>query len=132
MNLLTWCAAYCLFPRRTLVQQQSQLLECQVRSPRVQRAVEKYEARGWRFSEWENLVYDDELTQARRVGDRWTWVVPFDKPKSSLILEKFLEEYDKHAYDLIDFSEVMPRNDEVTRVRFSLGCFSVVLLKSLG
>jgi len=123
VNIVSWNRAYCLFPWRTLVEQRSQLLRHNFPDESHKGAMEKYIARGWKFSSWDEMVQDDEMVQERRIGDQWTWTVGLNEPKSFPHLEERLRKYGE------DIQRTVSDEDSVTRVRFTVGIFGIVLLR---
>ncbi|OJJ33750.1 hypothetical protein ASPWEDRAFT_542440 [Aspergillus wentii DTO 134E9] len=75
MNIITPDTAYCLYPKRTLLQRQMQIIARVNLTPSEQIAVQKYEARGWKRVMWSDRQRDAELVNIRYVGDQFTWTV---------------------------------------------------------
>jgi hypothetical protein len=72
MNFLTWHTAYCLFPRSTLLERSI----CLMRRSNFSEicSLQKYAGRGFRLLE---KYGSSELVECRRVGDRFTFGLPF-------------------------------------------------------
>lgn len=77
MNLITADAGYCLFPWRTVVLREMQVVTPQDLTAGEVEAIRKYEDRGWRCVPWYFMAKDREISSAREVGDRYTWTVWF-------------------------------------------------------
>jgi len=113
MNFITWNKAYCLFPRRT----------CRAEMQLIVRKLENYEkdavaklhGRGFSVVFWSDMPYDDEIAAARRVGDRYTWMVQLADP--------YLRDL-RSRHRVRDHTH----NISVENLRFSLGVFGVHFL----
>jgi hypothetical protein len=79
MNFFTWNKAYALFPLSTFTHRKGYLLK--EMNHHYARQMAKYLRRGWRTQE---LLWPEEVSpkhpvqQHRRVGDRYTWILPFN------------------------------------------------------
>jgi len=108
MNVITWNKAYSLFPRMTFLRRGM----CVLRRLRTLRTsgvrevdqLEKYERRGWTVME---LCDDNEVLNARHVGDRWSWTIEFGE-------------------------NAVEQDDKVESVRFAIGECRLVLLRRRG
>ena len=63
------------------------------------------------------------MVQERRIGDQWTWTVRLKEPQSFPPLEELLRKYGEVI------QRTVPDEDSVTRVRFTVGRFYIVLLR---
>jgi hypothetical protein len=108
MNILTWNVVYSLFPRTTFEVREMRAV-IQDLDDKEEANMKKYEGRGWK-----PILFDDvdagkvacEFMEARRVGDRRTWVLTFG------------------AEDCDDEGKC-----ELESVRFTVGEDSICLLK---
>lgn len=79
VNFFTWNKAYALFALPTFVHHKGYLLKPV--DDYLSHLLEKYCRRGWRFQEtmWpEEMTSDQPIQTTRRVGDEFTWIIPFD------------------------------------------------------
>ena len=79
INFFTSNKAYALFPYSTFVHHKGYLLECV--NEHVQTLLAKYERRGYKFQQVMSLAEEKAyhpMHRERRIGDRFTWVIPFD------------------------------------------------------
>ena len=79
INVIFWSKAYALFPYSTFICRDGLLLK--KRNEYFQNQLEKYQQRGWATEE--SAPVDDkerrrEFARIRRVGDRLSFIVPFD------------------------------------------------------
>lgn len=126
MNMITWNKAICLFPRTTFLHSGMCVLrqlrwhshdawssnacfdpECIRGCDDERRQVEKYESRGWNLVKFD---IDEELLEARSVGDSRCWNMLFD-----------VKGIPERKYE---------RKESVRCVRFALGEDEVVLLRT--
>lgn len=75
MNVITSDFAHCLFPRRTLIKRENQIMISGDLTDSEDAGVSKYEQRGWLCVPWNMMEMDQEIASAREVGDRYTWTV---------------------------------------------------------
>ena len=80
VNLLSWNKAYAVFPLPAFVHHKSYMLE--ELNSRLAKKVNKYTRRGWRFqgTPWpeEEQQVNHPIRSTRRIGDKYTWVIPFE------------------------------------------------------
>lgn len=79
VNFFTWNKAYAIFPLPTFIHHKGYLLK--PLSNHFSALLDKYSRRGWRFQEamWpEEVSSNQPMQKTRRVGDEFTWVIPFD------------------------------------------------------
>lgn len=82
VNILSWNKAYSVFPLPTFIQHKSYLLHDLDKSAR--QSARKYSQRGW---DVQGVMWPEEkrrnhpIRERRRVGDRYTWTIPFDTRK---------------------------------------------------
>lgn len=82
MNIITYDAAYSLYPKATFGERRT--LALSVETPNEERALGKYAVRGWRITQ--NILSHEErdskssfyLDSTRWVDDKKSWVVSFD------------------------------------------------------
>lgn len=76
MNFISWDKAYAIFPVPTFVHRKTFLL----RQDGDKQGLRKYDKRGWKLQKLSILkdrVPSHTLQPLRRVGDEFTWVIPF-------------------------------------------------------
>ncbi|MCJ1467351.1 hypothetical protein MMC07_005975 [Pseudocyphellaria aurata] len=83
VNFFSWNKAYSIFPLHTFVRHKGYLLKPLDDS--FSSLLDKYSRRGWRFQEsmWpeEAAISNQPIQTTRRIGDRFTWMIPFDISK---------------------------------------------------
>ena len=78
-NVISWSKAYALFPYSTFIRRDGLLL--QKRNEYFENQLRKYQQRGWTTEESppvEDKERRREFARIRRVGDRSSFIVPFD------------------------------------------------------
>lgn len=84
MNVLTYRAAYSIFPKESFEKRRT--ISFEGREITAEEAIEKYIKRGWEFLSGDILMYSDTYFDRNsdfHLGKRWiggpmTWVFPFD------------------------------------------------------
>lgn len=84
MNVLTYRAAYSVFPKESFEKRRT--ISFEGREITAEEAIEKYIRRGWKFLSGDDLMYSDtyfDRSSDFHLGKRWiggpmTWVLPFD------------------------------------------------------
>lgn len=79
VNFFAWNKAYAIFPLPTFIHHKGYLLK--PLSNHFSALLDKYSRRGWRFQEamWpEEASSNQPMQKTRRVGDEFTWIIPFD------------------------------------------------------
>ncbi|KAL8683009.1 MAG: hypothetical protein Q9186_001004 [Xanthomendoza sp. 1 TL-2023] len=79
VNFLTWNAAYSVFPLTTFLQYRGYMLR--PLNQHFASLVKKHTRRGWKIQPtmWpEDERFNHSIQETRRVGDRYTWKIPFD------------------------------------------------------
>lgn len=79
VNFFTWNKAYAIFPLPTFVHHKGYLLK--PLDNYLSTLLEKYSRRGWRFQGemWpEEVSAKQPIQVGRRIGDEFTWMIPFD------------------------------------------------------
>lgn len=84
MNVLTYRAAYSIFPKESFEKRRT--ISFEGREITAEEAIEKYIKRGWKFLSGDILMYSDtyfDRSSDFHLGKRWiggpmTWVLPFD------------------------------------------------------
>ncbi|KAI5117825.1 hypothetical protein M0805_003303 [Coniferiporia weirii] len=90
LNVITYRAAYSLYPKGSFEERRS--LICRAKGQRYEKAIEKYENRGWKMdttpiTNREQMDLDSSFRLENRwVGDRKTWVIPFDMSQVRLYI----------------------------------------------
>lgn len=83
LNFLSWNKAYSVFPLPTFVQYKSYLL--QSLDDEDARLAAQFDSRGgWKVQGvmWPEETHDNHpIRERRRIGDRFTWTIPFDTRK---------------------------------------------------
>lgn len=118
---MSWNRAYSLFALPTSIQHKNYQLGRFVNG-KTDEAARQYSERGWQVQDPE-LEEDNgrnhPFRQRRRIGDRYTWTIPFntDKVKCSTIPDYVLE----HSYFSIDRMEDQPGHCGLERDHGSTG-----------
>ena len=79
VNVITWNKAYALFPQPSFIHHKTYMLK--PISDYFGKLVAKYDKRGWTSQAlvWpEDEASHGSILDRRRVGDRFTWMIPFD------------------------------------------------------
>ena len=81
VNVITWSTAYAIFPVPTFMQHKGYMLE-PLSNKFIRSILRKWGTRGWEFDQtlWPEEETDTHSFQPRRrVGDRYTWKISFDR-----------------------------------------------------
>lgn len=79
VNVISWNKAYALFPQPSFLYHKTYLLKSI--NEYFGKLLMKYEKRGWKSQDtvWpEDKASHRSILESRRVGDRWTWIVPLN------------------------------------------------------
>ena len=80
VNVISWNKAYAIFPQPSFVYHRTYLLKDM--TDHFGKLLYKYGNRGW--TSQGTLWFEDEashksMLEPRRLGDKWTWTIPFDQ-----------------------------------------------------
>ena len=80
VNIISWNKAYAVFPQPSFLYHKTYLLMSM--TDYFGKLLSKYGERGWTVQD--NLWPEDEashksMLEPRRLGDKWTWIIPFDQ-----------------------------------------------------
>lgn len=109
VNIFTWNKAYSIFALPTFIRHKGYLLK--PASDYLSPLLEKYSRRGWRIqgAMWpeEEKNKNQPIQFTRRVGDKFTWMIPFDTSNvTPSTTPDFVLEYADFEVDLRDFEGV--------------------------
>ncbi|KAL8992729.1 MAG: hypothetical protein Q9169_006881 [Polycauliona sp. 2 TL-2023] len=83
LNFITWNKAYSVFPLTTFIHKRGHLLRHEIDADN-RRLVNKYKQRGWDIQgiiRPEDQRVNHPFQQHRRIGDKYTWMIPVDIDK---------------------------------------------------
>ncbi|TCD60895.1 hypothetical protein EIP91_009321 [Steccherinum ochraceum] len=89
MCFITADVAYCLFPRATICNRRSMVLDTVHQRGRCEEAYNKYRQRGWTV-EFREDILDDDIERMFRPGERWvgdglTWRIQFGEDRGHAV-----------------------------------------------
>lgn len=79
VNVMSWNKAYTIYPQSSFLHHKTYLLK--EMNDHYGKLLAKHETRGWKSQDvlWrEDEASHGSILQDRRVGDQWTWIIPFN------------------------------------------------------